>query len=185
MPDGRQIKETLTAPLGWSNRSNSPLAPCYNHSATEVLRGQSYDPQWEYRVPHAPEWSREGPGCLCRKSILPRGGTSMPDGQLDKEDTFDFDSSGEALDYISLPQARLLAMQTARESPGNYGRRFSGVPMAFEVAQAEEDEDYYNVTLSFRPQGQFSGTPGQEQFFIEKEGAIAHRQVLGLIGQGQ
>ena len=52
-------------------------APCYNQRATEVLRGQSYDPQWEYWVPHAPEWSREGPVCLCRKSILPRGGSLL------------------------------------------------------------------------------------------------------------
>ncbi len=75
----------------------------------------------------------------------------MPDGQLDKEDTFGFESSGEALGYISLPQARLLAMQTARETSGDYGRRFSGVPMAFEVTEGEEDEDYYTVTLSVRP----------------------------------
>ena len=98
----------------------------------------------------------------------------------DKLEKFDFDSAGEALGYISLPQARLVAMQTAREAPGEYGRPFSGVPMAFEVTEAEEDEDYYTVTLSFRPQGQFTGTPGQEQFFIEKEGVIAHRQVLAL-----
>ena len=30
------------------------------------------------------------------------------------------------------------------------------------------------------PQGAFTGTPGQEQFFIEKEGEVAHRQVLSL-----
>ena len=50
--------------------------------------------------------------------------------------------------------------------------------MAFEVAVATEDEDFYNITLSFRPQTAFSGRPGQEQFFIEKEGTVAHRQVL-------
>jgi len=104
----------------------------------------------------------------------------MLDDQVDKEDTFDFDSAGEALGYISLPQAQLLAMQTARETPGDYGNQFSGIPMAFEVVEAEEDEDYYTVTLSLRPQGQFTGTPGQEQYFIEKEGVIAHRQVLSL-----
>lgn len=36
------------------------------------------------------------------------------------------------------------------------------------------------VTLSVRPQGQFTGTPGQEQFFIAKEGNVAHWQVLSL-----
>lgn len=50
--------------------------------------------------------------------------------------------------------------------------------MAFEVVDSGEDDDYYNVTMSFRPEGTFSGQPGQEQFFIDKEGAIAHRQVI-------
>ena len=95
-----------------------------------------------------------------------------------KEDKFDFSSEGEALAYISLEQARLLAMQTAREAPGDYGRRFRGIRMVFQPVQEEEGEDYYVVTLSFRPEGDFAGNPGEEQFFIEKEGCVAHRQVL-------
>ena len=71
-------------------------------------------------------------------------------------------------------------MQTARNSPGDYGRRFSQSQMAFEVAEDHETEDHYIVTLSYRPEGQFTGTPGQEQFFIEKEGAIALRQILSV-----
>jgi glycine betaine/proline transport system substrate-binding protein len=55
--------------------------------------------------------------------------------------------------------------------------------MVFEVADSGEDDDYYNITLSFRPQGNFDGTPGQEQFFIGKEGSIAFRQVLSLPAQ--
>jgi len=47
--------------------------------------------------------------------------------------------------------------------------------MAFDVAGEEETEDYCVVTLSFRPEGEFAGTQGQEQFFIEKEGAVAIR----------
>ena len=47
---------------------------------------------------------------------------------FDKEEKFDaFTPEGEALGYISLEQARLVAMQTARDDPGNYGSRFSGV----------------------------------------------------------
>ena len=95
-----------------------------------------------------------------------------------EEEKFEFTSEGESLGYISSDQARVLAMRTARESPGDYGRRLSGVSMAFEVVEEEDTEDHYVITLSFRPQGRFTGTPGQEQFFIEKEGAIAHRQVL-------
>lgn len=45
------------------------------------------------------------------------------EGKKEKE-KFEFTSEGEVLGYISLDQARLLAMQTARDSPGDYGRRF-------------------------------------------------------------
>ena len=45
----------------------------------------------------------------------------------------------------------------------------------FEIAESSEDEDYYIVTLGVRPQGYFSGTSWQEQFFISKEGGVAHR----------
>ena len=106
----------------------------------------------------------------------------MADDINDKEDKFDFTADGEALGYISLAQARLLAMQTARETPGEYGGRFRDSSMAFEIAESSEDEDYYIVTLGVRPQGDFSGTSGQEQFFISKEGEVAHRQVLSLPG---
>ena len=51
-----------------------------------------------------------------------------------EEDKFEFTPEGEAVAYISLDQARVLAMRTAREAPGGYGRRFRNVPMAFEVA---------------------------------------------------
>ena len=34
-----------------------------------------------------------------------------------KEDSFEFDSAGEAIDYISMAQARLLAMRTAKIGP--------------------------------------------------------------------
>ena len=97
-----------------------------------------------------------------------------------KEDQFSFTDQGEALGYISLEQARVVAMRTARDQPGDYGRRFSSVRMVFNVVEQEEGEDYYIVTLSLRPQGDFEGTAGQEQFFIEKEGNVAHRQVLSL-----
>ena len=99
----------------------------------------------------------------------------------EKQDKFDvFSREGEAAGYISLDQARVLGMRTASETPGAYGRSFRDVPMAFDVIAEEETEDHYVITLSFRPQGAFAGTPGQEQFFIEKEGTVAHRQVLSL-----
>ena len=38
-----------------------------------------------------------------------------------KEDSFEFDSAGEAVGYISMAQARVLARRTARDEPGDYG----------------------------------------------------------------
>ena len=104
----------------------------------------------------------------------------MVEDQDKEEEKFDFTREGEVVRYISLGQARLLAMQTASETPGNYGRRYQNVPMVFESVDDSENEDYYVLNLSFRPQGDFSGIPGKEQFFIEKEGTVAVRQVLNL-----
>ena len=102
------------------------------------------------------------------------------DQEKKDEEKFEFTAEGEALGYISLDQAQVLAMSTAREAPGVYGTTYRDIPMAFEVVENADTEDHYVITLSFRPQGQFTGTPGQEQFFIEKEGAVAHRQVLSV-----
>ena len=93
-----------------------------------------------------------------------------------EEEEFDFTPEGEG--YISLAEARILAVRTAVDSPGDYGRQYRGVTMVFEVVESGEDEDFYNITLSFRPQGNFDGTPGQEQFVIGKDRTIAVRQVL-------
>jgi len=100
----------------------------------------------------------------------------VAEDQGKEEEKFDFTPEGEG--YISLAEARVLAMQTASSAPGDYGRSFRGVAMVFEVVESGEDDDYYTVTLSFRPQGNFDGAPGQEQFVIGKESTIALRQVL-------
>ena len=77
-----------------------------------------------------------------------------------EEEKFDFTRESEALGYISLDQARVLAMRTAMEAPVFSGGQFANTNMAFEVVEDTETEDHYVVTLSFRPQGQFSGRPG-------------------------
>jgi len=93
-----------------------------------------------------------------------------------EEEKFDFTPEGEG--YISLAEARVLAMQTASADPGDYGTNFRDVAMVFSVEKSGEDDDYYTVVLSVRPQGNFDGTPGQEQFVVGKEGTIAVRQIL-------
>ena len=49
----------------------------------------------------------------------------------------DFTAEGEALGYISLDQADVLTLRTAREMSGAYGFKYIDVPLAFEVAASE------------------------------------------------
>ena len=98
--------------------------------------------------------------------------------EADKEDNFDFTPEGEALGYISLDQARFLAIQHARANPEFYGRRYTRQALVQEVASSEESEDYYQVRLSYRPAGRFRGQPGVEQYLIEKTGEVRLRQLL-------
>ncbi|MDP6453466.1 MAG: hypothetical protein QF898_09180, partial [SAR202 cluster bacterium] len=107
----------------------------------------------------------------------------MANDEGKKEDKFDFTDEGEAR-YIGLDEARILAMQAADETPGDYGRQFRRDRMAFEPQDVEETDEYYRIVLAVRPQGDFNGAPGREEFYVEKlaqaEGAIAHRQVLAV-----
>ena len=75
-----------------------------------------------------------------------------------QEDKFDFNSAGEALGYISLDQARVLALQHARDNREFYGRHAER-DLAWEIISANETEDYYEVRLAYRPSGNFR-TPG-------------------------
>ena len=105
----------------------------------------------------------------------------MVDEEGRKEDKFEFDSTGQSSGYISMAQARVLAMQTAREEPGNYGAAFEGMEMFFEVEGEEEDEDYYHVRVSFRPVDNLTDTPGIEEFILDKNGDIALRQIVSRL----
>jgi len=89
----------------------------------------------------------------------------------------EFISEGGSLLYISLSQARLMAVRTARASPA---RRYGMLrrKMVFDVINDYEDEDTYTIVLSFRPEGDFDGTPGQERFKFRKTGEFEDREVL-------
>ena len=65
-----------------------------------------------------------------------------------KEEKLEFDSTGQALGYISMDQARVLALQHARDNRDIYGR-YADADLVWEVASAEETEDYYEVRLSY------------------------------------
>ena len=42
------------------------------------------------------------------------------EGKQEEDEKLEFTPEGETLGYVSLPQATLIAIQAARESPGNY-----------------------------------------------------------------
>ena len=48
----------------------------------------------------------------------------------------------------------------------------------WEVTSAEEKEDFFYISLSYRPFKAFDGTPGTEDFIMDKTGRIEFRQVL-------
>lgn len=94
----------------------------------------------------------------------------------DKEDPFD--SAGETPGYISADQARVLAIQHARDNTDFYDPSIRYDPLVWEVVGQEETEDFYEIRLSFRPARGFRGQSGLEQFTIDKMGKIELRQIL-------
>ena len=52
----------------------------------------------------------------------------MAEDQGNKDEKLEFTPEGEALGYISLDQARVLAMRTARETPGAYASFYADIP---------------------------------------------------------
>ena len=50
----------------------------------------------------------------------------MAEDQGKEEEKFEFTGECEAVNYISLAQARLLAIRTAR-APGEYGSQYRGI----------------------------------------------------------
>ena len=103
---------------------------------------------------------------------------------VDEEDKKDDDSQnafnpeGEAVVYLSLDQARVLAIQHARDNTDFYGRGYRRKELAWQVVSSEEGEDYHDIRLSFRPVHGFTGEPGVEHFLIDKAGPIRLRQIL-------
>ena len=95
-----------------------------------------------------------------------------------EEEKFDLTQTGESLGYITLEQARIQAIQHARDNTGFYGPRYARVNLVWEVANQEEGEEFYDIRLSFRPAGRFQGEPGIEQLIIDKTGNIQLRQIL-------
>ena len=98
-------------------------------------------------------------------------------GEVHEEEKPD-SAAGVVRDDVSPDQAGVLAIRHARENTDFYGRRYSKRELVWEVVGSEEGDDYYQVRLSYRPAGRFSGQPGIELFTIDKSGSIELRQLL-------
>ena len=94
------------------------------------------------------------------------------------EEKFKFSAEGEALGYIGLDQARVQAIEHARDNTDFYGARFEGVDLVWELLSADESDDYYDIKLTFRLAGQFQGEPGVEHLIFDKMGDLRVRQIL-------
>ena len=81
-----------------------------------------------------------------------------------KDEKFEFTPEGEFVEYISLGDARVMAIRHARENTEIYGAEYQDTTMVWEPVSETEEEEFYDIRLSFRPAGTFTGTPGLEQF---------------------
>ena len=79
---------------------------------------------------------------------------------------------------ISLEKARLEVIRYAQRNLEVYGPVYGNVPLVWEVKSAEEKVDFFYISLSYRPFSNFDGTPGTEDFIMDKTGRIEFRQVL-------
>ena len=93
--------------------------------------------------------------------------------------------------FVSLDQAREIALGHASQNQDFYGRRYRKRPMAWEVLGEEEREDGYQVRLSYQPARGFRGEPGVEEFAISRTGSVLSRRAVsepvrqgGLLGCG-
>ncbi len=85
---------------------------------------------------------------------------------------------GSAGEFISLDQARGIALDQARENQDFYGRRFARMDMAWEVVSQEEQADGYRVQLSYQLAHGFRGNPGVEEFTIDRQGSVQSRRIV-------
>ena len=79
---------------------------------------------------------------------------------------------------ITLARARLEAVRFAQRNTEMYAPEYRDRPLVWEVESASEDNEFFYVTLTHKPFSGFTGTPGREEFIIEKTGKIEFRQVL-------
>ena len=101
------------------------------------------------------------------------------------EEKLEFTPNAEALGYISLDQATVLAIRNARDDTSAYGKELADRELVWEVDHAEESEDYYRIFIRYRPLRGFDGKSGVEQFTIDKLGKVDSRLTLSIPRRSQ
>lgn len=98
--------------------------------------------------------------------------------ESEPEKKIDFSLDGEAPVWIGLDEARIRAMEHARDHTDFSGPKYAGVNFVFEFRSSEETEDYYEINLFFRPAGRWEGERGLVQFIFDKTGELRMRQLF-------
>ena len=105
----------------------------------------------------------------------------MAEDQGKEEEKFDFTGEGEAVNYISLPQAVLAARRLARENDEHYKEGLGWTEVVWTELHSETvGEDYYKVVLQFRRPGReiLEEQTGEEEFLFDLTGILQDRQIL-------
>ncbi len=85
---------------------------------------------------------------------------------------------GSAGEFISLDQARGIALDQARENRDFYGRRYARQDLAWEVVNQEERAEAYHIRLTYQPARGFRGEAGVEEFTIGRQGSVQSRRIV-------
>ncbi len=95
-----------------------------------------------------------------------------------EEEQPDSQRPGSAGEFISLDQARGIALDQARENRDFYGRRYARQDLAWEVVNQEEGAEAYRIRLSYQPARGFRGEAGVEEFTIGRQGSVQSRHIV-------
>ena len=103
--------------------------------------------------------------------------TVAEEGEQEEEQPESQPSSGTG-EFISLDQARGIALDHARENQDFYGRRYARMDLAWEVVSQEERADGYRVQLTYQLAHGFRGNAGVEEFTIDRQGSVQSRCIV-------
>ena len=87
-------------------------------------------------------------------------------------------ASGGDGGFVSLEQAREVALGHARDNRDVYDRRYRRQELAWRVLSEDEREEAYYVRLSYQPARGFLGEPGVEEFTISRSGSVQSRRIV-------